>query len=427
MRVNQQWEEPVSEAKSFVIPKQLIWDAYLRVKGNGGAPGVDGQTVEDFERDLKSNLYKIWNRMSSGTYFPPPVLQVGIPKRDGGERELGIPTVADRIAQTAVKLHLEPTVEPRFHVDSFGYRPNRSALEAVGRARARCWRYDWVVDLDIRAFFDSLDHVLVMRAVKRFTDCRWVLLYIERWLCAPLQVKDGSLAARTKGTPQGGVISPLLANMFLHLAFDTWMQEAHPDVPFERYADDAVVHCRSMEQAQKVKTAIEMRLRRCKLELHPEKTKIVYCRDSNRLGTMWEHEQFDFLGYTFRARRARNHRGMYFGSFSPAVSRRAAKDMRQIIRRDWKVPRRTDKELSDLARMFNPVLRGWITYYGAYHRSAMIKVLRGLNWNLSMWVQRKYKTFKGHRTRATRWLRGVSRRQPSLFAHWELPGLLPAG
>lgn len=414
----------MSEAKPYRISKQLVWDAYLRVKENDGAPGVDGQTVEDFERNLKGNLYRIWNRMSSGTYFPPPVLQVSIPKRDGGERKLGIPTVADRIAQTVVKMVLEPMVEPRFHPDSYGYRPNRSALDAVGRARERCWKYDWVLDLDIRSFFDSLDRDLVMHAVKRFTDCRWILLYVKRWLSAPLQQADGSLVARTRGTPQGGVISPLLANIFLHLAFDVWMQEEHRDVPFERFADDVVVHCMTAKQAERMRVAIEARLERCRLEVHPQKTKVVYCKDANRPGR-WQHESFDFLGYTFRPRRARNHRGQYFASFSPAVSRQAAKEMRQTIRRNWKLPRRTDKQLTDLANMFNPILRGWIQYYGRFHRSAIAKALETVNQALTTWVQRKYKTLKRHRTRAARWLGRVARRQPNLFAHWELLRLRP--
>lgn len=414
-----------AKSKSFRIPKQQVWNAYRRVKANDGAPGVDGQTMEDFERDLKRNLYRIWNRMSSGTYFPPPVLQVSIPKRDGGERKLGIPTISDRIAQTVVKLFLEPTVELRFHADSYGYRPNRSALDAVGRARERCWKYNWVLDLDIRLFFDSLDHNLVMRAVKRFTDCRWVVLYVERWLRAPLQQEDGTQVARMRGTPQGGVISPLLANIFLHLAFDKWMQEEHPGVPFERYADDVLVHCTTAGQAMRMRSAIEARLARCKLALHADKTKVVYCKDANR-PERWQHEKFDFLGYTFRARRARNRRGEYFASFSPAVSARAAKEMRQKIRRNWKLPRRTDKELSDLARMFNPILRGWINYYGRFHRSAMAKALQTLNRSLTMWARRKYKTLKGHRTRAARWLGGVARRDPTLFAHWALLGLRPS-
>ena len=259
----------MSQAKSFVIPKQLVWEAYKRVKANQGAAGVDAESVEQFERQLKDNLYKIWNRMSSGTYFPPPVRTVAIPKQDGGERMLGIPTVADRIAQTVVALYLEPSVEPQFHPDSYGYRPNKSAHQAIGAARERCWRYGWVLDLDIRGFFDNLDHRLVMRAVRKYTDCRWVLLYIERWLTAPAQLEDGSLVARAKGTPQGGVVSPLLANIFLHLAFDSWMRQTYPAVAFERYADDVIVHCQSEEQAQAVKRAIAARL-----GLRPPKKKL---------------------------------------------------------------------------------------------------------------------------------------------------------
>ena len=346
----------MSQAKPFVISKQLVWEAYKRVKANQGAAGVDSESVERFESNLKNNLYKIWNRMSSGTYFPPPVRTVAIPKKDGGERTLGIPTVEDRIAQTVVAMYLEPLVEPHFHPDSYGYRPKKSALQAVGVARGRCWRFDWVVDLDIQGFFDNLDHALVMRAVGKYTDCRWVHLYIERWLKAPAQSKDGTLTARAKGTPQGGVASPLLANIFLHLALDDWMRKTHPEVPFERYADDVIAHCESEEQAQAVKRSIEARLRRCKLELHPEKTKIVYCKDDDRRGS-YPNEKFDFLGYTFRARRSKNRWGKYFINFSPAVSNQAATKMRRAMRR-WRLHLRSDKALDDLAHMWNPVLRG---------------------------------------------------------------------
>lgn len=414
----------MSEAKPFRIPKRVVWEAYLHVKANGGAAGVDSETIEAFEEDLKGNLYRIWNRMSSGTYFPPPVRQVAIPKRDGGERKLGIPTVGDRIAQMVVKKYLEPVVEPTFHPDSYGYRPGRSAVQAVGQARGRCWKFNWVLDLDVRSFFDSLDHDLVMRALRKYTDCRWVVLYVERWLKAPVQLEDGTLAERRSGTPQGGVVSPLLANIFLHLAFDAWMQKMHPDVPFERYADDIVVHCRTKAQAETVLQAVRERLARCRLEIHPSKTKIVYCKDSNRVGRD-EHESFDFLGFTFRPRRSRNRDGEYFVSFSPAVSRRAAKTMRQTMRRSWRLPNRTDKELADLARMFNPVLRGWIGYYGSYHKSALTAAFRSLNFILVKWVTRKYKRFKGHRRRAWRWLAGVARREPTLFAHWQSLGLVP--
>ena len=407
----------MTAAKSFEIPKTLVWEAYLRVKANDGAAGVDAETMEDFERDLKNNLYRLWNRMSSGTYFPPPVLQVAIPKSDGGQRKLGIPTVSDRIAQTVVKLYLEPVVEPSFHQDSYGYRPGRTAHQAVARARERCWKFNWVLDLDIRAFFDSLDHRLVLHAVRKYTNCRWVLLYIERWLKAPIQVEDGSLQERTSGTPQGGVVSPLLANIFLHFSFDLWMRETYPQVPFERYADDVVVHCRSQAQAEALRQAVVARLHRCRLEVHPEKTKIVYCKDSNRPGSHTQ-ESFDFLGFTFRPRRSRNREGRYFVSFSPAVSRKAAVKMRQEMRRNWRIARRTDKNLTDLANMFNPALRGWISYYGAFHRSALFRVFRPLDQALVTWAMRKLKRYRGRRTRAAEWLGRVAKRQPRLFAHW---------
>ncbi len=417
-------EEPTVQAKPFCISKRVVWQAYKRVKANQGAAGVDAESIEDFEKDLKNNLYRIWNRMSSGTYFPPPVRSVAIPKKDGGERHLGIPTVSDRVAQTVVKMYVEPLVEPGFHPDSYGYRPKKSALDAVGVARQRCWRYDWVIDLDIRGFFDELDHGLVMRAVGKYTQCRWILLYMRRWLEAPVQQEDGTLVPRTKGTPQGGVVSPLLANIFLHLAFDGWMRTMHPGVPFERYADDAVAHCKTEEQAKQVLESIRKRLERCRLELHPGKTKLVYCRDDDRRGR-YPHEKFDFLGYTFRPRRSKNRWGKCFISFSPAVSNEAAKKMRQEMR-SWRIHLRSDKAIDDLARMWNPILRGWIQYYGRFYKSALYPVLHHFNGLLVRWAMRKYKRLRGHRRRAEYWLGGIARREPRMFAHWHELGLRPA-
>ena len=412
------------EAKPFCISKYVVWEAFKRVKANQGTAGVDSESVEEFEKNLKDNLYKIWNRMSSGTYFPPPVRSVGIPKKDGGERRLGIPTVSDRIAQTVVKMCLEPMVEPHFHPDSYGYRPGKSAIDAVGAARQRCWRYDWVIDLDIRGFFDNLDHELVMRAVGRYTRCRWILLYVRRWLEAPAQHEDGTLVQRRKGTPQGGVISPLLANIFLHLAFDDWMRKTHPEVPFERYADDSVAHCKTEEQAQHVLGSIRQRLKQCRLEVHPQKTRIVYCRDDDRRGRH-PNERFTFLGYTFRPRRSRNRFGKYFINFTPAVSNEAAKKMRQEMRR-WRLHLRSDKAIDDLARMWNPVLRGWIQYFGKFYKSALYPVFRHLNGLLVRWAMRKYKRLRRHHRRAGYWLGGVARREPRMFAHWFLLGMRPA-
>jgi group II intron reverse transcriptase/maturase len=322
---------PVAETKPFDITKREVWEAYKRVKAKRGAAGVDGQSIAEFDRDLSKNLYRVWNRMASGCYFPPPVRRVDIPKGDGTTRPLGIPTVADRIAQMVVQHRFEPVLEPLFHTDSYGYRPGRSAHDALRVARQRCWRHDWVLDLDIKGFFDNIDHELLMRAVRRHTQCRWILLYIERWLKAPVQLPDGTLMQRDRGTPQGAVISPLLANLFLHYAFDRWMQRYHSEVPFERYADDIICHCVSEAAALDLKNALSARLGACRLALSPTKTRVVYCRDANRRG-VYPTRQFDFLGYTFKPRQAMNRSGRLFTSFSPAVSDKAGKAMRTEIR-----------------------------------------------------------------------------------------------
>lgn len=411
----------MAEAKSFSISKEAVWKAWLLVKANQGAAGVDDESIASFEQRLKLNLYKIWNRMSSGTYFPPPVRTVLIPKADGRERALGIPTVGDRVAQMVLKLYLEPLVEPGFHRDSYGYRPGKAALDAVGEARKRCWRYDWVVDLDIKGFFDNIDHSLMLRAVRKHTDCPWMLLYIERWLKAPAQLADGTTVPRDKGTPQGGVASPLLANIFLHHALDMWMAEHHPNIPFERYADDVVVHCASKAQADFIRQKIVERLTACKLEAHPDKTKIVYCRDSNRPGDH-AHVSFDFLGYTFRPRPAVNRRGEFFVSFVPGVSGKAAKSIVATVRQ-WQIHQKSDKSLEDLSRIYDRVIRGWVNYYGKYYKSALYPVFSCLNRRLVRWVQKKYKRYR-HQRQATRWLRRIARSQPQWFAHWRL-GALP--
>ena len=414
----------MAEAKPYDIPKQLVWEAYKKVKANRGAAGVDGETLGDFEKDLKGNLYKVWNRMSSGSYLPPPVRLVEIPKGNGETRPLGIPTVGDRIAQTVVKMVLEPLVEPHFHEDSFGYRPGKSALDAVGTARKRCWRSDWVIDLDIKAFFESLDHDLVLRAVHHHTNNPWVRLYIARWLKAPMSMPDGTLVERVKGTPQGGVVSPLLANLFMHYAFDAWMKREFPPVRFERYADDAVVHCVSEAHAKFVLEAIRARLKQCHLELHPTKTKLVYCKDDDRREEH-EHIKFDFLGFTFQPRRAKNRWGKYFVSFLPAMSTKAAREVRRTIR-EWRMARtRSNQRLENLAHLVNPTVRGWMNFYGTYYRSKCIQVLRHLNDALVAWVCEKYTRFRRRERAATHWLGGVAQRQPHLFVLWQL-GVTPA-
>ena len=408
--------KPKSE-KSFDISKTVVFKAYEKVKANKGAAGVDEESIAEFEEDLKGNLYKIWNRMSSGSYFPPPVRAVEIPKAGGkGVRVLGVPTVADRIAQTVVKLYLEPEVEPLFHPNSYGYRPGRCALDAVAKCREQCWKSDWVIDLDIRAFFDNIPWDLVLKAVSKHTDLKWVLLYVERWLQAPLQMQDGTLQKRDRGTPQGSAISPLLANLFLHYAFDSWLRKNYSVVTFERYADDAVLHCKSEAQARQVLSAITQRMAQVGLELHPDKTRIVYCKDSNRKGS-YENERFNFLGYTFRPRSSKNRNGELFVSFSPAMSNDAGKAIRQQIRR-WRLNGRSDKSLLDLARSINAVVRGWINYYGRFCRSRMYPTLWHIDTYLVRWAMRKYKRLSRSPKKAYKWLRDVMRRSPTLFAHW---------
>jgi group II intron reverse transcriptase/maturase len=408
----------VNKAKPFCISKWEVWEAYKLVKANKGAAGVDGQSIAEFEEDLKDNLFKIWNRMSSGSYFPPPVRRVDIPKDNGKTRPLGIPTVADRIAQTVVKRYLEPILEGQFHTDSYGYRPKKSAIEAIGVARQRCWRYDWVLDLDIKGFFDNIDHDLLRRAVRKHTDCKWVLLYIERWLNAPAQLADGSLINREKGTPQGGVVSPLLANLFLHYAFDLWMKRQYPQIPFERYADDGICHCRSRAEAEMLRVAIEKRFAEGGLELNLQKTRIVYCKEDGRRGN-YPEQKFDFLGFTFQPRRAKNRKGKLFVGFMPAISNKAKKSICETMRR-WKMHRQTDKSLDELARVANPVLRGWINYYGSYYKSALYRVFQPLNNILVRWASRKYKRLRRNNQRARQWVQSIFHRQPKLFAHWQL-------
>ncbi|MGA2794646.1 MAG: group II intron reverse transcriptase/maturase [Roseiarcus sp.] len=404
--------------KSYDIPKTLVWEAWLHVKANQGAAGIDAETIERFETKLAANLYKLWNRMSSGSYFPPPVKAVPIPKKSGGVRVLGIPTVSDRIAQTAVKMWLEPRLDPIFQGDSYGYRPGKSALEAIAVTRRRCWDQDWVVEFDIRGLFDNLDHGLLMTALRKHCQEPWILLYVERWLRAPMQSAEGQLQARDKGTPQGGVVSPILANLFLHYAFDLWVTRHLPGVRFARYADDAVLHCKSRRQAEYVLERIRERFHTCNLELHPNKTRIVYCKDINRTEENPDI-QFTFLGYTFRPRKAVDKYGRVYVNFSPAVSRDALKAMRQTIR-GWRVQLKNDKSLADLSAMLGPILRGWQQYYGHFHGSALKSVWRRVNRSLIGWLMRKHKKLAGHKTRAAETLKRLAQRQPDAFVHWAM-------
>jgi RNA-directed DNA polymerase len=409
-------DELKSSGKSFEISKWEVWEAYRQVKANQGAPGVDGVTLEQFDADLKNQLYRIWNRMSSGSYFPPAVKAVQIPKpHGGGTRTLGVPTVADRIAQTVVARRLEAKVEPIFHPDSYGYRPNRSALHAVAACRQRCWSHDWVIDLDVESFFDSVGWDLMLKAVAAHCTDPWVQLYVKRWLAAPLQLPDGTVHQRDRGTPQGSAVSPVLANLFMHYAFDAWMAREYPGVQFERYADDAVVHCVTEAQAKGLVVAIGNRMAEVGLRLHPTKTTVVYCKDGRRRGS-YEHTEFTFLGFTFRARGARSRAGVNFTGFGPAISKHALTRVSAQVRR-WRLHVHTGHTLAELARQINPIVRGWMQYYGAFNRTALYPLLRRINAYLVRWLRRKYRRQRPFKKAKACWLR-ITRQQPRLFAHW---------
>ena len=414
---------PQLEVKSFEIRKRLVYEAWMKVQANNGAPGVDAVTIDRFADKETDNLYKLWNRMSSGSYFPGPVRAVEIPKDHGaGVRVLGVPNTVDRIAQTAAAMLLEEKLEPIFHQDSYGYRPGRSAHDALAVTRQRCWKKDWVLDLDVRAFFDSVPHDLLLKAVAHHTDERWVLLYIERWLTAPMQMPDGTLVAREKGTPQGSPISPLLANLFMHYAFDKWMDREYPGSPFERYADDVVIHCDTEAKALYLWAALAERLGSLGLELHPDKTKVVYCKDGRRRGD-FEHTSFDFLGYTFRRRLAKGRRG-FFVNFSPAMSAMAKKAIGKKIR-DWHLNRRSGTDLSGLAWGINAQVRGWINYYGAFYRSELYFLALRINQHLVRWAMQKFKRLKREPLKAWAWVNAAQQQNPRLFAHWHLVPLTP--
>jgi len=408
---------PSDQTKPFKITKRQVYEAYKRVKANGGAAGVDRQSLKDFEEDLSDNLYKLWNRLASGSYHPPPVRRVEIPKGSGGVRPLGIPTVADRIAQTVVKQAIEPEIERHFHTDSYGYRPGKSAHQALAKAKKRCWKRPWVLDMDIKGFFDTINHDLLMRAVDKHVKEKWQRLYIERWLKVPVEYPDGRVEERENGTPQGGVISPLLANLFLHYAFDLWVERHWPGIQFERYADDIICHCVSEKEARHLKEVLVERFQACRLTLHPEKTKIVYCK-SSYYRQDYQETSFDFLGYTFRPRLARSRNGNLMVSFTPAISRRSAKRIRQIMRY-WHLSRYQDLDVDALSKSIWSRVQGWINYYGRFGGGELRRVLFHLDEHIIRWAQRKYKKLR-RRSRAIRWLHRVRKTQPSLFAHWRL-------
>ena len=402
-------------AKPFQISKHLVLEAYKRIKANKGSAGIDAQSLTDYEANLKANLYKLWNRLSSGSYQPPPVRRVDIPKSGGGVRPLGIPTVTDRIAQMVVKLQIEPELESHFHPSSYGYRPEKSAHQALLMAKERCSKRAWVLDMDIKGFFDAIDHNLLMQAVKRHVKEPWHLLYIQRWLKAPVQYADGHRVSRHKGTPQGGVISPLLANLFLHYVFDVWVEKHWGGIQFERYADDIVCHCSSEKEAKRLMQLLEHRFTQCGLQLHPEKTKIVYCKGGFNKGE-YEHIAFDFLGYTFRPRWIKTRQGTQGLYFLAGISQKSAKRIRQEIN-SWPWSYWCQKELTDIRSYSGSKLSGWMVYYGLFGTSIIRNVLFHFDKRLSRWGKAKYKGLKTL-IQAARRINRLRQRDPRWFPHW---------
>jgi group II intron reverse transcriptase/maturase len=412
------------KAKPIKISKQLVWDAWKRVKANAGSAGIDGQSISDFEEDLGRQLYKLWNRMSSGSYFPPPVVGVEIPKRSGGTRLLGIPAVADRIAQTVIARLIEPRLEQVFHSDSYGYRPGKSTHHAIEVTRRRCWKYWSVLEYDIKGLFDNLSHELLMKAVRTHINETWIHCYIERWLKAPMILNDGQKLMREKGTPQGGVISPLLSNLFLHYAIDAWMAREYPHVPFVRYADDGLMHCKSRKQAEYIREQLQKRLLAVGLEMHPDKTRIVYC-STDGYDKSVDCRSFLFLGYEFKMRSAKNSQdGRIFSSFLPAIGRDRLNELKMRVRQEFRTLRMTHVSLNDIAAEINAVVRGWLGAYGAFHRSALIPLRRYLNECLMRWCRKKFLSLKISRKKAFQFLCRIAERNPKLFAHWEDTGFV---
>lgn len=415
--LNKQGMNDKDKTKYQPITRQQVRRAYQAIKDNGDSAGVDGISLKAFEEKKEANLYKIWNRMASGCYFPPAVREKEIPKEGGGTRRLGIPTVSDRIAQMVVKHYIEPRLEGIFHEDSYGYRPKKRMHEAIEVVKKRCMEYPWVIDLDIRGFFDNVDHELLMLCLKKHFKEKWVLMYIERWLKAPIQKVNGETEERCKGVPQGGVISPLLANLFLHYAFDGWMGIYHPEVKFERYADDIIVHCKDKEQAMELLSKIRGRMESCKLELHLEKTKIVYCKQWNR-GDDHGDVSFTFLGHTFKPRKLKSKYNGFFLGYTPAISRevikRKVREVKEVMNQH-----RWVRRIEDLADIFNEKTRGWIGYYGKSNKWAMKPIFDALNYRLAKWFRDRFKRFKGSLTMAYKYLRQLYRRKPDLFIHWK--------
>ena len=411
----------MDKTKPFSISKQIVLEAFNKVKANKGSYGIDDQTIGEYEQNLKNNLYKLWNRMSSGTYFPKPVKAVSIPKKNGGQRILGIPTVEDRIAQMVAKMYLEPNVEPIFYDNSYGYRPNKSAIDAIEITRKRCWRYEWVLEFDVKGLFDNIRHDYLLKLVNKHTEEKWIMLYIERWLKTPFKMADGTIKERKAGTPQGGVISPVLANIFMHYAFDDYMNKEFRNIPWCRYADDGICHCVSLKQAKYLKKKLQERFTKCGIEMNLEKTRIVYCKELERKYE-YENTTFDFLGYTFRQRMIKTSKGKVFTGYAPAISSKAQKAIRKDIR-SWNLQKQTSLSIIEIANKYNSKIQGWINYYSHFYKSEMRNVLRYINKCLIKWAMRKYKKLTSE-IKARKWLQRIAENNVKLFAHWKF-GIIP--
>ncbi|MGE4434655.1 MAG: group II intron reverse transcriptase/maturase [Bacteroidales bacterium] len=409
-----------NETKSVPVSKQQVWLAYKKVRSNAGSAGIDQVSMDEYDAHRSDHLYKLWNRMASGSYFPAPVKEVEIPKKDGKMRKLGIPTISDRVAQMVVKDYLEPRFEQLFSPHSYGYRPGKNAHQALSAVRENVRMLDWVIDLDIKGFFDTIDHGKLMLALKKHVSEKWCLMYIERWLQTPVQTKTGELVERQgKGTPQGGVISPLLANLFLHYAMDKWLEQTHSAVRYVRYADDAVLHCKSKVQADYVLRYVRKRMKQCGLELHPEKTRLVYCKDYRR---QEQHEsvKFDFLGYSFQPRTAKSKRdGSLYLGYDCAISIRSKKRIAATMK-TLDIEHLTHKSIVGVAQFLEPYIRGWVNYYGKFRLWEMNPLFQLLRRRLVMWARKRYKRYKTSVNRAYRWLERVKDQFPTLFYQWRL-------
>ena len=410
------------KSRPYPISSEQVWEAFKLVKSRGGSPGVDGISIDEVASDSEKHLYPVWNRLSSGSYFPPAVKRVEIPKGDGSFRNLGIPTVKDRVAQMVITKELEKILEPEFSKNSFGYRPNKNAHQAIEQARTNCWKYAWVIDMDIKGFFDNIDHGLMIRSLRHYTDRKHIITYVKRWLKAPIQLADGStFKNEERGTPQGGVISPLLANLFLHVVFDKWMEKEFPDLPFERYADDIIVHVRSEKLARFVLKQLHSRFEECKLSLHPDKTRVVYCDQEGRnLKREGKNTEFDFLGYTFRTRTVKRKDGTLTKGFTPGISK---KSMKKIVKECYrlKIQRWSQLSIHQISKVLSPKIRGWLYYYGRFCKSCMEKVFKVLNWRLSKWAFNKYKRFKRKEVlyHTRKWMREIAADYSYIFPHWQ--------